>query len=249
MANKKEEETYNVYVSLSKLSTFLDNLKNTFATLTHKHTISDLTDYKVDTELSATSISPVQNKVLDAEFDSIATAMNALETSVDTNLKTAKAYADSGDATTLSSAGEYTDNAVAQKSQVRLDESFLSTLNIHNVTQDEYDQMLENGTLDENALYLTPEDDIDLSIYATKDELSTKADAKHTHDDLYYTEEEVDVKLSTKSDANHKHSVSDISDLAVTATELNYMSGVTSNIQTQLDTKTSVQIITWGDDD
>lgn len=32
------------YVSLSKLSTFLDNLKNTFASLSHSHTLSDITD-------------------------------------------------------------------------------------------------------------------------------------------------------------------------------------------------------------
>ena len=76
MASKK-------YISLSKLSTFLDNLKNTFALISHKHTISDLTDYTIDSELSSTSTNPIQNKVLDAEFDSIATAMNALESAID----------------------------------------------------------------------------------------------------------------------------------------------------------------------
>ena len=37
MASKK-------YISLSKLSTFLDNLKNTFALLIHTHTVSDIAD-------------------------------------------------------------------------------------------------------------------------------------------------------------------------------------------------------------
>lgn len=72
------------YVSLSKLSTFLDNLKNTFAALGHKHTINDLTDYAVDTELSDTSINPVQNKVLNAKFDSVVVAVDTLEAAVDT---------------------------------------------------------------------------------------------------------------------------------------------------------------------
>lgn len=36
---------------------------------------------------------------------------------------------------------------------------------------------------------------------------------------------------------------------AVTSTELGYLDGVTSNIQEQLDTKATVQIITWGADD
>lgn len=56
--------TQKKYVSLSKLSTFLDNLKTTFASLGHKHTINDLTDYTVDTSLSSTSTNPVQNKVV-----------------------------------------------------------------------------------------------------------------------------------------------------------------------------------------
>ncbi len=106
----------NKYVSLSKLSTFLENLKGTFASLSHKHTISDLTDYKVDTTLSSTSVNPVQNKVLDAEFDAIATAMNVLETAID-----------------------------------------------------------------------------------------GKASSSHAHNDIYYTESEIDTKLASKSDSTHNH--------------------------------------------
>lgn len=71
------------YVTPSKLSVFLDNLKNTFALITHKHTLSDVLDYKVDTALSPTSTNPVQNKVLDAEFDAISDAMGALESVID----------------------------------------------------------------------------------------------------------------------------------------------------------------------
>ena len=71
------------YVSLEKLQTFLDNLRSQFATITHKHTISDITDYTVDAELSSTSINPVQNRVLDAEFEAMANAMNALENAID----------------------------------------------------------------------------------------------------------------------------------------------------------------------
>ena len=73
------------YVSLSKLSTFLDNLYNKFASLGHKHTLNDITNYTVDEELSSTSTNPVQNKVIDAEFEAISTAMNALESAIDGN--------------------------------------------------------------------------------------------------------------------------------------------------------------------
>lgn len=41
-----------------------NNLK-TKANISHNHTISDFTDYIVDTELSGTSTNPVQNKVID----------------------------------------------------------------------------------------------------------------------------------------------------------------------------------------
>lgn len=71
------------YVSLSKLSTFLDNLYNKFSSLGHKHTLDDITNYTVDSQLSSTSINPVQNKVIDAEFEAISVAMNALETAID----------------------------------------------------------------------------------------------------------------------------------------------------------------------
>ena len=44
----------------------------------------------------------------------------------------------------------------------------LSTLKIHKLTQAQYDREVENGTIDENALYLTPDEEIDLSLYMTK---------------------------------------------------------------------------------
>ena len=35
----------NKYISLERLSSFLGNLRNTFASLNHKHTISDIENY------------------------------------------------------------------------------------------------------------------------------------------------------------------------------------------------------------
>lgn len=71
------------YASLKSLQTFLDNLKNTFAPLSHNHSISDVTDYTVDSALSPTSTNPVQNKVIDEEFEAVANAMNALDLAID----------------------------------------------------------------------------------------------------------------------------------------------------------------------
>ena len=88
MANNKK------YISLNRLSNFLDNLKNIFASLSHKHTISDITDYTVDNTLSSTSTNPVQNKVLDAEFDAVSEAMNALELAIDGKASSSHAHDD-----------------------------------------------------------------------------------------------------------------------------------------------------------
>lgn len=57
----------------------------------------------------------------------------------------------------------------------------LSTLKIHKLTQEQYDRELEAGNIDSSALYLTPEEVIDLSGYATKEEMEAKANASHVH--------------------------------------------------------------------
>lgn len=110
MSNNKK------YVSLARLSNFLENIKSKYSQIGHKHTIADLSDYRVDTALSPTSSNPVANSVLDAEFDAMATAMGALELAID-----------------------------------------------------------------------------------------GKSDSAHNHNDLYYTEAEINQKLASKSDSTHNH--------------------------------------------
>lgn len=53
----------------------------------------------------------------------------------------------------------------------------LSTLKIHKLTKEQYDRELAAGRIDEHAIYLTPDEGIDLSILATKEELAKKADS------------------------------------------------------------------------
>ena len=98
----------------------------------------------------------------------------------------------------------------------------------------------------------------DVSEFITSEEASGAYAAKsHTHDDRYYTETEVDGFLDGKANASHTHTIENVTglqdaldgkadvgsvtltSLGVTATaeELNYMDGVTSNVQTQLDGK------------
>ena len=81
----------------------------------------------------------------------------------------------------------------------------LQTLKIVKLTQEQYERESAEGNLDENALYLTPDEEIDLSGYATVEQLNGKADAKHSHDDVYYTETEIDVLLQGKANTEHNH--------------------------------------------
>lgn len=75
----------------------------------------------------------------------------------------------------------------------------LSTLKIHKMTQSQYERELEAGRIDENALYLTPDEVIDLSNHVTFTELDTKLETKanvnHIHDD-YATTIYVDEQIS-----------------------------------------------------
>lgn len=108
----------NKYVSPNRLSLFLENLKNIFSPLTHTHTVSELSDYAVDSELSPTSYNPVANNVINAEFDAVATAMSALDSAIDGKASLDHNHDDKYDAigsseTALTSAKEYTDNKVA----------------------------------------------------------------------------------------------------------------------------------------
>lgn len=194
----------------------------------------------VDSALSSTSENPVQNKVIDAEFEAISVVTNTLAQNLSNKADKSHTHSIS-EVTDLQSNLDVITDTLDQKSQVQVviegNPEFLPTLMIHKLTQEEYNQEVANGTVNANAIYLTPEEEIDLSNYATIEQLAEKADTEHSHDDLYYTESEVDAALEGKSDTSHTHTVSNVTDLTATATELNYMSGVTSNVQTQLDDK------------
>lgn len=85
----------------------------------------------------------------------------------------------------------------------------LSTLKIHKLTQEQYENALAAGNIDPNALYLTPDEMSSASDYITIDQLDDfldgKADVSHNHDDKYYTEVEIDGFLDGKADSSHTH--------------------------------------------
>lgn len=59
----------------------------------------------------------------------------------------------------------------------------LSTLNIHKLSQEQYNTAYENGNIDANAIYLTPDEEIDLTPYETKTDATTKLDEAKTYAD------------------------------------------------------------------
>ena len=66
----------------------------------------------------------------------------------------------------------------------------LSTLKIHKLTKEQYDREIAAGNIDESALYLTPDEEIDLSQYATMEQLNDKVSASSLSN--YYTKTEID---------------------------------------------------------
>lgn len=78
MAQEKNE-----FLDESGLQSVINKFVALFAKITHTHELSEISDYTVDSSLSSTSTNPVQNKVLNAEFDAIGEAMGALEQAFD----------------------------------------------------------------------------------------------------------------------------------------------------------------------
>lgn len=82
------------------------------------------------------------------------------------------------------------ENAVAQKSQVQIvspeGTEALSTLQIHKLAQEEYDRKVANGEIDETAIYLTPDKEIDLSIYATTESVEVLEQTMNTKVKLFH---------------------------------------------------------------
>ena len=118
------------YASITSLQSLIDNIKLKFATLVHTHKLSDITDYKVDNELSSTSTNPIQNKVVNEEFDTVAQAMNTLQNYVNTK----------ADSTTVANTYETKTDATAKKEAL---EATLDTKvdNTDTISNDEIDEI------------------------------------------------------------------------------------------------------------
>lgn len=61
------------------LPQLIAEIKSGFAALVHTHTKADITDLEVDITLSSTSENPVQNKVVNAAIEDLATGVAYVE--------------------------------------------------------------------------------------------------------------------------------------------------------------------------
>ena len=138
---------------------------------------------------------------------------------------------------------------------------YLSTLKINKLSQSQYDRELSAGKINDNELYLIPDEQItlsDLGVTATASELNKMDGVTATTTELNYCDgvtSNIQTQLNGKqasitggastitssnlttnralvSNGSGKVAVSD-----VTSTELGYLDGVTSNVQTQLNGK------------
>ena len=200
------------YVSLSRLSDFLENLYDKFAPKNHEH--------QADSQLSSTSTNPVQNKVLDAEFEAISVAMNTLEDAIDSKSDKSHNHNDV----------YYTETEMDNK---------LDAVNtsISNITSNYETKDNASAKLSEAKLYTDtqiaaiPTPDVSGQIEAHNEDTSAHEDIRTSIDNL---SSEIDNKLNNKADSTHDHN-----DVYYTKA---YVDDAVSH-------RTQVQIITWGADD
>lgn len=64
------------------LTELVELCKETFASITHKHTLNDITDYTVDSTFSSTSTNPIQNKVVNNALVTIAEDMDKIDADI-----------------------------------------------------------------------------------------------------------------------------------------------------------------------
>lgn len=269
------------YAGLDTLRTFLDNLKALFATKTevsnkadktHTHDDRYYTENEIDSKVSTinASITDIVNgtttvaKATKAtSADSATTAASATKATQDGNNNViASTYEKKTDATAkLGEAKSYTDSKTANLASTTVVDNKISThntstsahsdirvlitdlttklnnfLDVDDTTTDQLSEIItlinnNKGTLESLTTSKVNVSDI-------VDNLTTASTSKVLSANQGVVIKNLINTLQNELDS-HTHIVSDITDLTVTATELNYMDGVTANVQTQLNNKAS----------
>lgn len=122
-----------------------------------------------------------------------------------------------------------------------METQFSNILKIHKLSWTQYNQEVANGTVDQTALYIRPNEllsiQVDSGTTTTYDGSVARsfnlASAGHTHGNITNVGKLGSASMVVVTDANKYITTSS----TITTTELGYLNNVTSNIQTQLNGK------------
>ena len=268
MATKK-------YVSLSKLSTFLDNLKTTFAALSHTHTISELTDYEVDAQLSSTSTNPVQNKIVSTEIDTINQTLSdvnqtisehetSLGSKVDSTAFTDHVQSPSKGGTGITAIGSgnfLVTNGDESMVEMTPDEvlDYINGANVMTMTTAEYEALGEN--INANTLYALTDAEEEYASLDDFENLQSEVgntvkfvSQTLTDNQKIQARENIDAignEYATEQFSAIQDSINSIEETHAKDTSdlQTAISDAVTNMENSVAQKSRVQIVTWGVDD
>ena len=236
----------NLYYTETEIDTKIDALNTAIsgkASSSHNHVISEVTNLQSTLDAKVPTSRTVNGKALSSDITISASDLNVYtKTESDTNINTHNtstwAHNDIRNLirdlnTKLNNFLDVDDTTSDQLSEViALIDANKGTLESLTTNKINVADIIDNLTTSSSNKVLSANQGV--AIKTLIDELQEALDT-HTHAINDVTG--LQTALDGKSDSGHKHTVSDITDLTATATELNYMDGVTSNVQTQLDTK------------
>ena len=200
----------------------LETIASGKANASHTHAISDVTG-------------------LQTALDSKANASHGTHVSYSTTAPVMDGTASVGSASTVARSDHKHPTDTSRAAQTSLDSHTSNKSNPHGVTLAQLGltaTAAELNVLDGITATVTELNFVDGVTSNIQTQLNSKAASSHTHTIANITN--LQSTLDGKAASSHTHKVANISDLTATATELNYMDGVTSNVQTQLDGKAAL---------
>lgn len=249
---------------INEIKTYISNAISTKANISHNHVISNIdglqsaldskaasghthsdvyTETEVDTLLSGKantshthSISNITN--LQSVLDGKASTSHGTHVSYSTTAPVMDGSASVGTASTVARSDHKHPTDTSRAAQTSLDSHTSNKSNPHGVTLAQLGvttTATELNALDGITATVTELNYVDGVTSNIQTQLNGKAASSHTHTIANITN--LQTTLDGKAASSHTHKVANITDLTATATELNYMDGVTSNVQTQLDGK------------
>lgn len=207
-----------VYYTETEIDTLLEGKANS----SHTHTISNITN-------------------LQSALDGKANASHGTHVSYSTTAPVMDGSASVGTASTVARSDHKHPTDTSRAAQTSLDSHTSNKSNPHGVTLAQLGltaTAAELNALDGITATVTELNYVKGATSNIQTQLNSKAASSHTHTIANITN--LQSTLDGKAASSHTHKVANISDLTATATELNYMDGVTSNVQTQLDGKAAL---------